>query len=144
MKTSKKGIDLIKRFEGCKLSTYKCSAGVSTIGYGHTGKDVMPGMKITSEEAQRLLEKDLANFEKGVDLLGLRFNQHQFDALVSFAFNLGLGALKSSTLLKKARINVNDQSIYAEFLKWNKAGGRPLKGLTTRRTAEADLYFLNI
>lgn len=141
MKTSKKGIDLIKQFEGCRLQTYKCSAGVDTIGYGHTGKDVQPAMKITETQAEVLLSGDLTFFENGVNKLGLPLSQNQFDALVSFAFNLGLGNLQSSTLLKKARINPTDKSIRNEFNKWVNAGGKRIEGLVKRRAAEANLYF---
>mgnify|MGYP004442585895 FL=1 len=140
MRTSKRGIDLIKKYEGCKLSAYKCPAGVWTIGYGHTG-GVRQGQVITMEQAEEYLKQDLQKFEKGIDGYGLKLSQNQFDALVSFAYNLGLGNLSSSTLLRKAKKNPMDTSIYNEFLRWNKAGGKVLSGLTKRRTTEAKLYF---
>lgn len=140
MKTSQKGIDLIKKFEGLKLYAYLCPANVWTIGYGTT-KDVKPGMTITEIEAENLLKRDLEKFENQVNSLNLPFNQNQFDAIVSFTYNLGFGNLKSSTLLKKATANVNDDTIRIEFLKWVYAGGKKLEGLVKRRAAEHKLYF---
>ena len=127
MKTSEKGIELIKRFEGCRLTAYKCPAGVLTIGYGHT-YGVKPLMKITQQQADTLLKGDLMIFEAGINVLNLNINQNQFDALVSFAFNLGLNALNRSTLLKKIRLNPNDNTIKDEFLKWCYAAGKKLDG----------------
>jgi lysozyme len=140
MKTSKKVIVLIKSFEGCRLSTYKCSAGVLTIGYGHTGSDVKDGMKITQAQADEFLKKDLEKFEKGVfSLVTVALTQSQFDALVAFSFNVGLGALKKSTLLRHlnqgAALEASNQ-----FLVWDKVAGKPLAGLTRRRTAERELF----
>ena len=100
METSQNGIDLIKHFEGCRLEPYLCSANVLTIGYGHT-KDVVENMHITEETAEVLLQQDLKEFEDNVDkLVTVDLNQNQFDALVSWTFNLGVGNLKSSTMLK--------------------------------------------
>lgn len=140
MKISQKGIDLVKSFEGLELKAYKDSVGVLTIGWGSTGSHVTAGMTITREQAEQLLKKDLERFEKGVsDLVKAPLNQNQFDALVSFSFNLGLGSLKSSTLLKK--LNAKDyQGAANEILRWNRAGGKVLKGLTRRRIAERDLF----
>jgi lysozyme len=146
-KTDAAGIELIKKFEGFMSKPYKCPAGVPTIGYGATfypdGKKVtMSDKSITVQEGTALLASMLTTFEQYVDSYCIdSINQNQFDALVSFCYNLGPNNLKSSTLLKKVNLNPKDQSIRAEFMKWNKAGGRVLKGLTTRRTAEADLYF---
>ena len=146
-KTSQGGIDLIKRFEGFRSKPYKCSAGVPTIGYGATfytnGKRVtMADPAISEEDALALLAEMLKKFEQYVDSYCIdTITQNQFDALVSFCYNLGPANLKASTLLKKVNLNPNDETIRAEFMKWNKAGGRALKGLTLRRTAEADLYF---
>ena len=138
MKISADGVKLIKRFEGCKLKAYRCSAGVLTIGYGSTGDHVKEGMVITQEEAEKLLFDDIERFERGVDKL-CKVEQCKFDALVSFAFNLGLGNLEKSTLLKK--IKANDFNGAAdEFLKWNKAGGKVLEGLKKRRQAERWLF----
>lgn len=139
MKTSKRGIDLIKKFEGCKLTTYKCSAGVDTIGFGSTGKHVKPGMTITESEADKLLVDDLARFEAGVARLAKKTTQGQFDALVAFAFNLGLGALEKSTLLKLHNAGEYGEAA-KQFERWNKAGGKVLLGLIKRRAAESDLY----
>lgn len=139
MKTSPKGISLIKEFEGLSLDAYMCSAGVLTIGYGHTG-GVQKGDRITEKKAEELLQDDLKKFENGVlRLVRVPLNQNQFDALVSFAFNLGVGNLGKSTLLRK--LNDRDfKGAAAEFVRWNKAGGRELDGLTRRRNAEAELF----
>lgn len=142
METNEKGIALIKEFEGCVLESYKCPAGVWTIGYGHT-RNVKPKQVLTEKQAETLLRVDLAVFERGVTsaLYGVRLNSNQFSALVSFAFNLGLGNLRNSTLLKKIKANPFDKSIRTEFGKWVFANGKPLDGLARRRKAEADLYF---
>jgi len=146
-KTGTAGIELIKKFEGFMSKPYKCPAGIPTIGYGATfypdGKKVtMSDKAITEAEATALLASMLTKFEQYVDSYCVdTITQNQFDALVSFCYNLGPANLKSSTLLKKVNANPNDETIRAEFMKWTKAGGRVLKGLVTRRTAEADLYF---
>ena len=146
-KTGKAGIEMIKTFEGFRGTPYKCSAGVPTIGYGATfypgGKKVtMTDAAITEEQAVELLANMLVSFEKYVDSYCIdTITQNQFDALVSFAYNLGPANLKASTLLKKVNANPNDESIKLEFMKWVKAGGKTLKGLVRRREAEADLYF---
>jgi lysozyme len=146
-KISSEGINLIKRFEGLRLKPYRCSAGVPTIGYGNTfyedgTKVKMTDLEISEERATQLLKNSLSSFERYVDSYCIdTITQNQFDALVSFCYNLGPANLKSSTLLKKVNINPNDETIRTEFLKWVKAGGKTLKGLVTRRTAEADLYF---
>ena len=102
MKISETGVNFIKGFEGLRLESYLCPAGVWTVGYGHTGDDVTPEMKITEDRANKMLRRDLVKFEQGVDLLiTVPLNQQQFDALVSFAFNCGLGALEESTLRKR-------------------------------------------
>lgn len=146
-KVSKKGIDLIKSFEGLRLKPYLCSANVPTIGYGNTfyenrKKVTLKDPAITEERATELLSWSLNSFEQYVDSYCRDdINQNQFDALVSFCYNLGPTNLKNSTLLKKVNADPKDPSIAAEFLKWNKACGRALKGLTRRRQAESDLYF---
>ena len=146
-KTGKAGIEMIKTFEGFRAAPYKCSAGVPTIGYGATfypgGKKVtMSDAAITEEQAVELLANMLVSFEKYVDSYCVdTITQNQFDALVSFAYNLGPANLKSSTLLKKVNANPNDESIRLEFMKWVKAGGKTLTGLVRRREAEANLYF---
>lgn len=146
-KTGTKGIELVKSFEGFRSKPYKCPAGVPTIGYGATfypnGKKVtMADAALTEEQATELLAHTLTSFEKYVDSYCRDdVNQNQFDALVSFAYNLGPANLKSSTLLKKVNADPNDETIRAEFMKWVKAGGKTLKGLVRRREAEANLYF---
>lgn len=140
MKVSNVGLNLIKSFEGLRLEAYLCPAKVWTIGYGHT-KDVKQDQIITEEQADEFLRDDLAVFEQEVEIHNLRVNQNQFDALVSFAYNVGGGNLRKSTLLKKVKLDPNDLVIRDEFMKWNKAKGKTLAGLTRRRKAEADLYF---
>lgn len=149
MKLNKAGADLIKSFEGCKLDAYKCSANKTTIGYGNTyyedGSLVQMGDRITQERAESLFELIADSFASKVKpLITSNVNSNQFDSLVSFAYNCGIGNLKSSTLLRKVNANPNDPTIRAEFEKWNKASGKVLAGLTRRRKAEADLYFKSI
>lgn len=143
MKTSAKGISLIKSFESLQLKAYRCPAGVLTIGYGHTGSDVFERMQITELQAKQLLSADLIPAENAVNAQKLNINQNQFDALVSFAFNVGVGAFKSSSLLKIIKVNPMSANIRFEFSRWNKSGGQVLTGLIRRRTAESDLYFLS-
>jgi lysozyme len=140
MITSTDGIDLIKRFEGLRLNAYQDSVGVWTIGYGHT-KGVYPGQSITAAQAEAMLRQELLEYEGYVDqYVDAYLTQQQHDALVSFVYNLGPGNFAGSTLRAKVNANPNDYTIPAEFLKWNKAGGQVLSGLTIRRQAEADLY----
>lgn len=144
--TSVKGLNLIKSFEGLSLKPYLCPAGLPTIGYGATYYPNGIKVKITDKpiseyEASTMLSNMLRHYEISVDSYTRDdITQSQFDALVSFAYNCGLGNLKSSTLLKKVNANPNDPTIRQEFLKWNKGKGKVLPGLTKRRTAEADLY----
>lgn len=137
--------ELIARFEGLRFKAYKCPAGIWTVGIGSTtfnGKRVTEGLVITKEQAYEQLERDLAVFENGVGrLVSKPINQDQFDALVSFSFNVGLGSLSRSTLLKKVNADPSDPTIRDLFAMWNKAGGKVLAGLTKRRKAEADWYF---
>lgn len=142
MKTSERGIELIKAFEGLRLRSYQDSVGVWTIGYGHT-RGVRQDMRITPQQAEEYLITDLSNTETFVmrNLDGEHVNQCQFDALVSFTFNLGPGNLAKSTLLKKVKADPDDATIAGEFEKWCRAGGKYLKGLHRRRKAEAQLYF---
>lgn len=139
MKLSTNGLQLIKKFEGCKLKAYKCPAGIWTIGYGSTGPHVEEGKVITQQVADNLLFEDVERFERQIDSLKLPLKQNQFDALVSFSFNLGFGSLLKSTLLKKIKAGDFKQA-KLEFLKWNKAGGKELAGLTKRREAESKLF----
>ncbi|HGN9433924.1 TPA: lysozyme [Enterobacter hormaechei] len=144
MQTSEKGIALIKEFEGCKLTAYQDSVGVWTIGYGWTqpvdGKPIRAGMMIKQEAAERLLKVGLVSYESDVSrLVKVSLTQGQFDALVSFTYNLGARSLSTSTLLRK--LNAGDYAGAAnEFLRWNKAGGKVLNGLTRRREAERALF----
>jgi len=139
MKTSQKGINLIKSFEGCELQSYKCPAGIWTIGYGYTS-GIRAGMKITLREAENLLEIALKEFENCIlKLVKVDLTQNEFDSLVSWTYNLGCGSLRKSTMLKYLNAN-NKDLVPAEMLKWNKAGGRVLKGLIRRREAEAVLF----
>lgn len=148
MKATSRGIALIKSYEKCRLKAYDDSTGVWTIGWGNTfyedGDKVKPGDVITQARADYLFQFILADFEKRVyGLLKVAVTPSQFDALVSFAYNVGTSAkgLGGSTLLKKVNKDPFDPTIEKEFLKWNKAGGKVLNGLTKRRQAEADLYF---
>ena len=139
MQTSKTGIDLIKHFEGCELYAYKCPAGVWTIGYGHT-KGVEPGMQITDEDAHNMLVEELVEYESYINkLVIVGLNQNQFDAMVSWVYNLGSANLQASTLLKVLNAGQYGE-VPAQMLRWNKAGGKVLEGLTRRRQAEADLF----
>lgn len=140
MKISHEGLALIKHFESLKLKAYTCPAGVLTIGYGSTGPHVKPGMMITEDDANNLLTADLVRFERAVDELVLvPLEQHEADALISFTFNVGIGAFKGSTLLR--RVNAaNRSSAILEFAKWKKGGGRVLPGLVSRRAAEAAMF----
>jgi lysozyme len=139
MKPSQNCIDLVKKFEGCKLTAYKCPAGVNTIGYGHT-LGVKIGTIINQVEAERMLMNDLLNYATNVTRLTKNVTQNQFDALVSFAYNCGVGALTYSTLLKKVNANPKDADIKLQFAKWNKVNGISMIGLTRRRIAEWQLY----
>ena len=137
MKTSQRGINLIKQFEGVRLTAYKCPAGVYTIGYGHT-RGVKRGMRITEEEASAYLTADLLNSEKAVERYDrvYHWNQNAYDALVSFTFNCGAANLRS--LLRNGRRNRSQ--IAATLPLYRKAGGKVLKGLERRRAAEKALF----
>jgi lysozyme len=152
MTTSDTGIAYIKQFEGYSDYVYQCSAGKWTIGYGHTGSDTtqlgwFDGTNyrnpITLEQAEEMLRQDLRKFEAAVNeaLYGIWLNQNQFDALVSFTYNVGADAFKNSTLLKMIRSDPMQWSIKAEFAKWVNAGGKRNEGLVKRRQKETELYF---
>ncbi len=140
MKICNRGLSLLKEFEGCRLTSYKCSAGTWTVGWGATGKDVGPKTVWTQKQADDRLERDLAKFEAGVEAAcDAEPNIYQFSAMVMLAYNIGLGAFKSSTLLKK----FNDGDIKGasyQFERWNKAAGKEVAGLSRRRRAERDLF----
>jgi lysozyme len=140
-KTLKMCAEFITNFEGCKLESYKCPAGIWTIGYGHT-KEIQQGMKITQEQAELFLENDTLFFYKNVlELVGSICNAEQITALTSFSFNVGVENLKRSTLLKVIKENPrNFTTIRKEFMRWVYADGKILNGLKTRRNAEADLF----
>lgn len=139
------GLELIKSFEGLRLKAYKCPAGVWTIGYGHT-KGVKEGDVITEQEAEDMLKKDVVGFEinvRGAVIPNL--NDHQYDALTSFAYNVGLGNFRKSTLLRLINSGITArEDITNQFMRWVYAGGKKLTGLVRRRTAEAELYFLPV
>ena len=133
------GLALIKKFEGCELEAYQCSAGVWTIGYGHT-KDVVEGMTITQEEAEQMLVDELHEYESYINkYVTVALSQNQFDALVSWEYNLGPANLSASTMLKV--LNSGEyEDVPAQMKRWNKAGGKVLEGLIRRREAEACLF----
>ena len=139
MEISQEGIALIKKFEGCELEAYKCAAGVWTIGYGST-KGVKESDSISQEDADKLLMDELKEYESYVnDFVEVDLEQNQFDALVSWVFNLGPANLKASTLLKV--LNSKDyEGVPAQIKRWNKAGGKVLQGLIRRREAESLLF----
>lgn len=139
MKVSQNGINLIKKFEGCELKPYLCPAGVLTIGYGHT-KGVKRGTTITYEQAEQYLKEDIAPCERVLNAMGINFRQNQFDALISWLFNLGAGNFNSSTLKKYIVAHKSDEEITDQIIRWNKSGGKPLNGLSRRRVAEANMF----
>ena len=133
------GLALIKKFEGCELKAYQCSAGVWTIGYGHT-KDVVEGMEITQEQAEQMLVDELHEYESYINkYVTVALSQNQFDALVSWVYNRGPANLSASTMLKV--LNSGEyEDVPAQMIRWNKAGGKVLEGLIRRREAEACLF----
>jgi lysozyme len=146
MRLNDKGIDILHHFEGCRLKAYLCPAKVWTIGWGNTryedGTPVKEGDEITQQRADDLFLNIVNGFSDGVKKRLLQpIGENRFNALVSFAYNVGLGNFGSSTLLKKVNANPDDETIRNEFMKWNRGGGVVLAGLTRRRKAEADLYF---
>ena len=144
MKTGPKGLRLIKQFEGWRNKAYRCSAGVLTIGYGHTSMagppTVKAGMTITKAQAEQILKRDLRKYEKAVNnAVRVDLTQEQFDSLVSFTFNVGPGGFRKSSVLRMVNARRFD-AVPAKLMLWNKAGGRVLKGLTRRRAAEGELF----
>lgn len=142
MQVGKKGLELIKHFEGLRLTSYRCSSNIPTVGYGHTGPDVHDGLVITEERAEELLKEDLHTAEKCVDTYAqVKLNQNEFDSLCSFVFNCGCGAFRDSTLLRYLNDGREKVEVADQLLRWNKgAGGVPVEGLTRRREAERKLF----
>lgn len=142
MKTSQRGIDFIKEFEGLELTRYVCSAGKTTIGIGHVIRptDMIPET-ITESEADALLARDLERFEIAMlEAIEVEVNQNEFDAIISLAFNCGAHAIANSTLMKLLNGGASREQCALQFLRWDKANGKPLPGLTRRRQAEKDLF----
>lgn len=142
MRVSQKGIDLIKKFEGIRLTAYICPAGVLTIGYGHTGSDVKSGMRITEEQAEKLLWQDTESAQQTVSsFVNVKLNQNEYDALVSFTFNVGPTAFVNSTLLRLLNHGADRKVVAGEFGRWVKAGSdEPVPGLVRRREEEKKLF----
>jgi len=147
MKISQKGLDLIKKFEGFSAKPYICPAGVPTIGYGATyytngTKVTMSDEPISEEWAEKLLSNMTHTYEKGVESLVIpKITQNQFDALTSFAYNVGVTNFKKSTLLRLINKDPNNPEIAAQFMKWVRGGGKVINGLIKRRQIESQLYF---
>lgn len=134
-------LDKLKEFEGLKLEAYRCPGGVLTIGYGHTGRDVREGDRISQYYAEELLKADVAEVAEQVERLGVARTQGQFDALVSFAFNIGTDRLRTSKLLRLIRRQDSYRNIKAEFKRWVYADGKKQPGLERRRAWEASRFF---
>lgn len=139
MFTSQIGVDLIKKYEGCKLVAYLCPAGVPTIGYGHT-KGVKIGMTITQSQAEAFLKADIKPLEGVLNKMGINYTQGQFDALISWLFNFGEGKFNSSTLKKKILAKANDVEITDQIVRWVNVNGKSMLGLKKRRIEEANLF----
>ena len=145
MKTGERGLALIKEFEGCKLSAYQCPAGIWTIGIGSThygdGTPVTKGRTLPTEKsAIALLAATIGQFEKAVNAINVELTQNEFDALVCLCYNIGAGNFLKSTLVKMLKAGDDKAEIAQQFLRWDKAGGKSLAGLTRRRNAEAELF----
>jgi lysozyme len=139
-------IDLIKQFEGLRLTAYQDSGGVWTIGYGTTiypnGERVSPGDTITSGQAESYFRNDLQRFAQGVeDLISVNINEKQFAALLSLAYNIGINAFRNSTILEMVNQNPNNEDIRGQFLRWVYVNGNVVQGLVNRRNQEANIYF---
>lgn len=148
MKIGEKGLALIKKFEGCKLESYKCPAGVWTIGIGSTryanGSPVKANQALPSEAAAlHILAQTLSPYEHAVNAIGVELTQNEYDALVCLCYNIGSRNLVSSTLVKMLKAGNNKADVAKQFLRWNKAAGKELAGLTRRRNAEAELFLGN-
>lgn len=139
MKISEKGVALIKKFEGCKLYAYRDSVGIWTIGYGNTSH-AKAGLAITQAQADKFLQEDVTPIEKALNAMNINFTQGQFDSLVSWCFNLGLGNFNSSTMKKRIVAKAGDTEITDEMIRWTRAGGKVLTGLVRRRAEEANMF----
>lgn len=145
MKTGERGLALIKEFEGCKLLAYQCPAGIWTIGIGSThygdGTPVTKNRTLPTEKAAiALLAATIGQYEKAVNAMGVELTQNEFDALVCLCYNIGAGNFLKSTLVKMLKAGDDKAEIAQQFLRWDKAGGKSLAGLTRRRNAEAELF----
>jgi lysozyme len=145
MNYTDKSTKLIKKWEGLYLTSYKCPADKWTIGWGsityEDGTPIKAGEVITRKRAEELLKWEMDKKAEQINKLNVLFNQNQFDAILSFTYNLGIGALRRSTLLKLARVNTHNPEIRTQFMRWINKGSKFERGLTNRRKEEADLYF---
>lgn len=145
MRISEAGLSLIKKFEGLRLIAYKCPAGIWTIGYGHTGPDVYEGKRITEEQADALLVQDCERMESAVlSSVTVPLTQYEFDALVSFTFNVGPSAFRGSTMRRLLNERASKTVVASEFSRWVKADGKPLPGLVRRREEEKALFLRKV
>lgn len=143
MKNLEPALEIIKKYEGCILHTYKDVKGINTIGWGHTGPEASPGRHVTQAEADALLAKDLEHFVTGVaHLVKVPCSNNEFCALVSFSYNVGLGALAGSTLLRDLNHNLPREQAANEFLHWIYAGHKIYDGLLRRRKEERELFLM--
>lgn len=137
-------LELIKKYEGFSSQAYKCPAGVWTVGWGHTGRDINKDTILTREEAELMLKKDIANLQEQIlFLLDDKPTTNELDALTSLCYNIGLGAFKKSRLLKRINLKENGELIAKEWIEFNKVNGKVVKGLLRRRAEEICLYFTN-
>ena len=145
MKISAKGLDLIKRFEGCRLTSYKDVGGIWTVGWGTIGPHVGPNLTITQAQADSWLQEHVDQFSARVtNLVKVSVNQNQFDALVSFTYNVGVSAFQGSTLLRLLNDGAEPSVVASEFLRWNKVDGKIIEGLKRRREAERELFLTKV
>lgn len=137
-------LELIKKYEGFSSQAYKCPAGIWTVGWGHTGRDINKDTILTREEAELMLKKDVANLQEQIlFLLDDKPTTNELDALTSLCYNVGLGAFKKSRLLKRINLKENGELIAKEWIEFNKVNGKVVKGLLRRRAEEICLYFTN-
>ena len=137
-------LELIKKYEGFSSQAYRCPAGVWTVGWGHTGRDINKDTILTREEAELMLKKDVANLQEQIlFLLDDKPTTNELDALTSLVYNVGLGAFKKSRLLKRINLKENGELISKEWIEFNKVNGKVVKGLLRRRAEEICLYFTN-